>query len=120
LWPNFDRNLGINSEPLPIKLGVIAGLPHLLNRKIDLVAKRRIPLPDTNAERLYAEPIRQDHEIRLALGKSLEDVEAAGQRIRPTLRQRQPSGVVILEAHDLRLGRCSCDILFKCRALLYG
>ena len=68
-------------EPFAIKLGIGAGGPQILQGEIDLVAQRRVALPDADAERLDAEQLANDLNVGVILGEALQDVEAAGQRV---------------------------------------
>src|SRR6185437_211499 len=95
------------------------GRPQILQRKIDLVAQRGVSFPDANSERLHAEQVADDLEVGIAVGKTLQNVEAAGQRVDAALRQRQPRAVVILEGNDLRFRRSGSYVLFQGSTLLH-
>ena len=61
------RRVGV--EPFAVELRVFAGRPQILQRKIDLVAQSGVSLPHADAERLDAEQVADDLEVRIALAK---------------------------------------------------
>jgi hypothetical protein len=91
-----------------------------LQCEIHSIAQLGVALANADAEGLDAEQLADHLELGIVLLESLQDVEAAGQRIDATLRQRQPGAVVVLEGGDLGLRRRSDDVLLQRRALLDG
>src|ERR1700722_17691709 len=116
--PGFDRIYRVGVEPFAVEYGVLAGGPEILQCEIHSIAQLGVALANADAERLDAEEIADHLELGIVLLESLQDVEAAGQRIDTALRQRQPGAVVVLEGGNLGFRRRSDDVLLQRRALL--
>src|SRR5580704_6562250 len=117
---SLDRNGRIGTEIFAIEGRVFARGPEIAERGIDGIAQIGIALANADPKRLDAEHVADDLEFRIVLLESLQDVEAAGQRIDAALSQREPRAVIVLESRHLGVRRGRRDVLLERRALLDG